>query len=318
MAKTPFTKLAVFSSGLLVLVPLGVVAAVRLQADDAAPAPQDTASAPRSRGENASSFLGVVIPEEALELTPPIAGRLRSVHVKVGDSVSEDSVLAELDTRALQQDLATAQAAFQSARADQQAAELSLAQAKERLARREDPKQLLLGALSEEELATARHEHRLAGARLEVLRAKAEEQGTRVARLQQDIAETQLRAPFSGVVSGRFMDPGARAEPGKVILQLLRRGKTQVRFAIPEHEVQHVSQGQFVQVKVPEQGQSFTGRVVSLAPEVDTASRMVFALAELDAPAPHSPLLSGAVVRVLVLPAVAQRPQEKHRPGLPP
>ena len=127
-----------------------------------------------------------------------------------------------------------------------------------------------------------------------------QEQLARVEQMQQRLADATLTAPFAGMVAARYLDPGSLTSPSRPILRLLGAGEQKVRFAIPENEVHKVSLGLPVQVRLLPRDTVLTGTVESIAPEVDAASRMIFALARLDAAPEPAAVPSGLVVRVLV------------------
>ncbi|WP_158502234.1 efflux RND transporter periplasmic adaptor subunit [Vitiosangium sp. GDMCC 1.1324] len=288
--------------GLVLLACVGGLAALRekpLVATGATRPPPPAGQGERSglrAGPTERGFLGVVTSDESVDLATRFEGRVESVRVQVGSEVHKGDVVATLDAKTRQQALAIAEAELLSRKAEQQMAELSLEEAGEKLKRREAPGQLSTGAISEEELSAARYEHRMASAKLEMTRSQVREREARVAQLRQEVEETTLRAPFDGVVAGRFAHPGALVQAGQAIVHLLHRGTPQVRFAIPAAQEHHLSVGSPVRVEVPERGVVLGGRVAQVAPEVDVASLMIFALAELEAQG--TPLPAGTVVRV--------------------
>lgn len=230
-----------------------------------------------------AGWLGVLIAEESMDLAPLLDGRVESVKVRVGSVVHQGEVLVKLDAKSLQEDLAIAEAELQSSKAELEVAQVQLEQAQERLRRRDSPEQVKLQALSEEELSAARYEQRTNTAKLEMARARVQENDLRVAQLRQKVEETSLRAPFDGVVAARYVHPSALVRSGQPVLHLMRRGKPQVRFAIPDQELgARLAVGQPVRVEVAERGLTLEGRVAQVSPEVDVATRMVFALADLE------------------------------------
>jgi len=246
-------------------------------------------------------WLGVVIAEESLDVAARVEGRVESVKVQVGSRVRQGDVLMTLDAHSLRADLEMAEAGLLSSKAEKDLAALALEQASERLRRRQTPEQVKLQAVSEEELSAARYEQSTAAAKLAVAQAKVAEQEARVNQMRQQLAETSLRAPFDGVVAGRFVHPGALARPGLALLHLLRQGKPQVRFAIPEGEARSVAVGQAVEVGVTVRGQALAGQVTQLSPEVEVNTLMVFALANVVLPEGVE-LPAGTEVRVRVPP----------------
>jgi RND family efflux transporter MFP subunit len=244
-------------------------------------------------------WLGVVVAEASVELATRVEGRVESVRVRVGDPVKQGDVVATLEARSAQQELAVAEAELLSKRAELRVVALSLEEARERLKRRSAPGPLTTGAISEEELSTARYEERMAVAKLEIARTQVLQHEARVAQFRQRVTEASIRAPFEGVVASRYVHPGALLQVGQPVVHLLRKGALQVRFAIPSSQVRQVEVGQGLVLEVMEQDRQLKGHVTQLAPEVDVAARMVFAMAEVDgADATHVP--AGTVVRVRV------------------
>jgi RND family efflux transporter MFP subunit len=245
----------------------------------------------------------VIIAEQALDVATRLDARVENVRVQVGSTVRQGDVLVTLDARGLKEELAIAEAGLLSSKAEKELASLSLEQARERLQRREAPEQLKLQAISQEELSAARYEQGTATAKLAVAQAKVKEQEARVNQLRQQAADTLLRAPFEGVVAGRFVHAGALARAGQPLIHLLRKGKTQVRFAVPAAESRSLAIGQAVEVTVTGGGQKLSGQIAQLAPEVDVSTLMVFGLANVELKEDTSAPV-GTAVRVRVPPAM--------------
>jgi RND family efflux transporter MFP subunit len=232
-----------------------------------------------------------------VDVSSRFESRLVALDVEVGDSVREGQVLARLDTRSLQQELAAARASLQGVRAEAQAAALALSEAREKKGRYSSPRALELGVYSQEELATVRYQERTAAARLESARAQILERQAQVAELQQNLEDATLVAPFDGVVASRRVDPGARIAPGEPVLRLLGTGGWKVRFALPEDAARELQTGAPVEVNVLPRALTLGGTVESISPEVDAAARLVFATATFDQPPPDE-VSSGLVVHV--------------------
>jgi RND family efflux transporter MFP subunit len=259
------------------------------------PVPASVSGAPRSGAP--SSFLGVVIPHDSVDLSSKFEGRLERLEVDVGDRVQQGEVLARLDVRPLEQDLAAARANLQGSRAEEQAAGLLLAEAREKKGRYFTPRSLELGVYSQEELAKIRYEESTALARLEAARARSREQLARVVDLEQSVGEAVLVAPFAGVVATRPVSPGARIAAGQPILRLLGTGGRKIRFAVPEEQARQFEPGSPLRLSIDQPGLTLAGHVESIAPEVDVAARMVFAVAAFEAPPPET-VATGMVAHV--------------------
>ena len=281
------------SSGLAVAAPASTAHTPSVEAP--LPVPASVSGAPRSGAP--SSFLGVVIPHDSVDLSSKFEGRLERLEVDVGDRVQQGEVLARLDVRPLEQDLAAARANLQGSRAEEQAAGLLLAEAREKKGRYFTPRSLELGVYSQEELAKIRYEESTALARLEAARARSREQLARVVDLEQSVGEAVLVAPFAGVVATRPVSPGARIAAGQPILRLLGTGGRKIRFAVPEEQARQFEPGSPLRLSIDQPGLTLAGHVESIAPEVDVAARMVFAVAAFEAPPPET-VATGMVAHV--------------------
>ena len=202
-----------------------------------------------------------------------------------------------LDVRQMQQDLAAARATLQSSRADEQAAEVALAEAREKKGRYFTPRSLQLGVYSQEELATIRYQESTASARQQAAQARTREQQARVVQLEQNVSEAALVAPFDGVVANHPVSAGARVAAGQPILRLLGTGGRKIRFAVPEDQARQLEAGTPLRLSVDQPGLTVAGRVESIAPEVDAAARMVFAVASFEEPPPEN-VATGMVAHV--------------------
>jgi RND family efflux transporter MFP subunit len=264
------------------------------------PVPATDTGAPRTGAP--TSFLGVVIPHDSVDLSSKFEGRLDHLEVDIGDRVQQGAVLARLDVRPLEQELAAARANLQGSRAEEQAAGLLLAEAREKKGRYFTPRSIELGVYSQEELAKIRYEESTALARLEAARARTREQQARVVDLEQNVSEAVLVAPFDGVVATRPVSPGARIAAGQPILRLLGTGGRKIRFAVPEDQARQLESGAPLRLSIDQPGITLAGRVESIAPEVDAAARMVFAVAVFNEPPPDT-VSTGMVAHVQQGPA---------------
>ncbi|EPX64740.1 hypothetical protein D187_000162 [Cystobacter fuscus DSM 2262] len=242
-------------------------------------------------------FLGVIIPSASVEIVSRTEGQVEAIEVQVGARVQAGAPLVRLDLHPLRKELAIAQAALQTARAQEQLAQVALSEARDRTQRYAHPKLVSLQAMPEEEIAAAGFQEKSAAAKLQSAQAQVQEQVARVEQIQQRISDAVIKAPFDGVIAERYLDPGAQTSPSRPILRLLGAGGLRVRFAIPEDEPRGVAPGAPIQVRLPREGPPLTGRVENVAPEVDSASRMIIALARLDVP-PGADVPAGLVVRV--------------------
>ena len=240
-------------------------------------------------------MMGVVMPQQAVEMTAQTEGRLERLLVKEGDHVPAGAVLGSLALKELQNQEAVAIAALAAARAEEQRAGVVAEEKQDWLRRSEQP---AAGVLPEREIEEARYAHKMALADLEAARARTQQRQAELTQLRTRLSEGQLRMPFDGVVTARYLSVGAMVRSGTSILRVIQDSGPLVRFAIPEAHSREVSVGAPVLITLPEGGEPLRARVDNISPEVDAASRMIFATATLEPTPQGVPLAVGKVIRV--------------------
>jgi RND family efflux transporter MFP subunit len=253
--------------------------------EEAAPAPRATEG----------GMLGVILARASVDVGAPAEGRLSAVEVRLGDHVRAGGRIARLDLPSARSELEVAEASARSAEIEIDRTRIELADAEERLTRRQA---LSTQALTTgEDLAAARYQAKLAQVRVDAAVGRLREQRARAEQLRQENAEAEIRAPFDGIVAVRYADPGARVGRGQPIVRLIAASERFVRFAVPEEQAAELAVGQ--PVRVAASRLELTGRVEKIAPEIDAASRMVFVEAGLEESAGAlGPMLSGEIARV--------------------
>jgi membrane fusion protein (multidrug efflux system)/multidrug efflux system membrane fusion protein len=242
----------------------------------------------------------VVLATEAVELSAPFDGQLARLRVQPGDRMPAGAVLGSMALEPLRSEEQMEQALLEQAEAALHQAELEAGEASERLQRYQ---QSPPGALSGDELSTARYQEKIALAQVASARAGVRERRAALTRTRQRLVEAELRAPFDCVVAMRYLDPGVRLQAGMPVLRLIQAGTFRVRFALPEARSGLLPAGQPVSLFLPALGKTLPGRLESISPEVDASSRMVFATATLLAP--NEAVRAGMVARVSLGPALS-------------
>lgn len=243
-------------------------------------------------------FLGVVVPRETVEVSADLSGRLDAVEVRVGERVEAEQPLARIDVEPLRQELSAAEASLGAARAEIERREIELSEAERRRQRRERVPE----SFSREELEASVLEHETALAAHEGAKARLAEQRARVERLRELLRSAVLRAPFRGTVALRYLDPGATVAPGTPVVRLIAADQLFVRFAVPAERASEIEEGSRVEIAIEGVENQVTATVDQVAPEIDTASGMVFLEARLDE-VPTGSIRSGVAARVSLPPA---------------
>ena len=212
---------------------------------------------------------GPVSAWEEMQLGVEVSGvRVTRLNVDVGQSVTAGQVLLELDARTLDSELAQARAALNEAEAGAALAQANLRRS-EALVRDK-----LVSAASVDELRAARSQ---AIARQATARAMRD-----TAQLRRDFAT--LRAPDSGVISKRLVQPGQVVAAGTPLLYLIRDNRLEWRAELADSELARVQVGDIV--SITQAGTRIDGRVRAVSPGVDAATRTGTLYADLPDPGP--------------------------------
>jgi membrane fusion protein (multidrug efflux system) len=221
-----------------------------------------------------------------------VAGRVAEVAVAEHQEVRAGQLLVQLDpadyeTRVerAQADLAAArnrmeaaEAAAASAEADQKAAEVELWRTGRELERARSL--LARGAASQQQLDETQAAHEAARARVRALglradseravlgsRAPLEQARAALAQARLDLAHTEIRAPFDGVVGRKNVEPGAIVAPGQPLLSLTASGESWVMANFKETQLRRIRIGDAAEVRLDAfPGFVWRGHVDSFSP----------------------------------------------------
>lgn len=243
-------------------------------------------------------FVGVLFTHLEVDLAPKIQGVLANVYVELGDRFEAHDLIASLEVEVVRQEVVIAEAALRASQAEHQKSEALLLEA---IARREK-RELSLGDFATEEVYDAVLSEKVAVAQVEVSRSRVDQEKARVAILKRQMEDSNIKAPFAGAVAIRYRGPGSIVAPGVPIVRLISTEDLWVRIAVPESQSDKLKMGVEISIRNDELDIETTGVIKNIAPEVDSATRMVIAEAELDKRAQRmSRLRPGMVVGVTLV-----------------
>jgi RND family efflux transporter MFP subunit len=250
---------------------------------------------------------GTLLPWEEIDVFARTSGYVRDVRVDRGSVVKAGDTLLTLEAPEMVADLEAARARLAEAQAEiprtQAEAALAVLLAT-RLARvqKESPEGVPVHTVDE-----ARVKATVAGRLVGVARARARTMEAALARAQAVCDLMQVLAPFPGVVTDRWIHPGAFVPlPGTArtdnarLLHLANTSRLRLAAAVPEVESRWVKAGtplKFSADVVP--GRVFSATVSRVAGVLDPGSRVLTIEADVDNPAGTLP--AGAFARVELL-----------------
>lgn len=200
-----------------------------------------TVQAEKGALEILSRQIGEIQPSVKADVAARITGYILTFSKREGDKVEKGEILATLDDRELSDRAAAMDAEIIGAK--QKLAGAKSAYETQRSVTERDKKLFDMGGISKEALERSRSTLENAGALMNALAAsvKGLEKSTSAARLQTDYA--RVKAPFSGVITRRVMEPGDLAVPGKAILTLEQTEPVKVVVQIPQELMGKISKG---------------------------------------------------------------------------
>jgi RND family efflux transporter MFP subunit len=211
---------------------------------------------------------GTVRADSDIVLYAKVTGYLKTLLKDRGDKVRAGEVVATLEIPEMGPEIEHAQAAF----------EIEEATLKRLLEVREIEK----SAITDQDVDLARAKRQMAKATLK--------------KLETLLAYTELRAPFDGYVTERYVDVGAFIQQGK-IMALVDAAKVRVVVDIPESEVRFATPGTQSEITVDSlPGRNVLATVSRSAGAVDPLMRTL--RVEIDVPNRDLSILPGMFVRV--------------------
>jgi membrane fusion protein (multidrug efflux system) len=211
---------------------------------------------------------GTLLAEEGIELQPETNGKIAAIHFREGSPVRKGDLLVKLNDADLR-------------------ATLSRAKFRKELAmlREKRISQLLKqGVARQEEYDTALNELNVQDAEIELSQAQ--------------LAKTEIRAPFDGVIGLRFVSEGAFVNATTRIATLQRIDRLKVDFSVAEKYAARVRLGSPIRFTIAGGDREFGGEIYAFDPRIEAGTRTV--LIRALCPNPHGRLLPGAFANVAV------------------
>lgn len=185
-------------------------------------------------------------------------GMVTAVLVEAGDYVRAGQVLARLDRAVQAQQVNQLQAAVVQARADAALAQAELNRAQALVAR---------GFISKADIDRRTATRDGANARVNVAIAQLREAQARLARLD-------VRAPNSGLVLERSVEPGQVVSPASgALFRVAENGAMEMRGRVAEQDMPSLTVGQKATVQLVGSPRQFEGDIWLLEPVIDPQSR---------------------------------------------
>lgn len=203
---------------------------------------------------------GSIAPFVQATLKSKVGGEVEQLRLREGQDVREGDVIARVDTRNLRAQYDREAAAVEKARADLDLARLNRDKNRTLL----EQKFISRNTFEQTESAYASS----------VASFKLAEAQARVAKINLD--DAVVRAPFSGTISKRLVQPGEKVSPDSAIVSMVDLKQMVLEAAVPAAEIPSVSVGQKARFRVGGFGdRTFEGEVQRINPITADGSRAI-------------------------------------------
>jgi len=253
--------------------------------------------------EDIATFTGQIEAGDEVKIVSKISGKVKEVNFEVGDYVKEGEPLVILETEELYDQLSQAEAALATAKANLAANEAGtlpqqLEQAKsafeqaeanylnvkadyERMKALYEADAISKQAFDSMELKykvaksqyeSAKEQLRLTEERLpkniEALRAQVAQAQAQVELIKTNIKNSVIKAPISGLVSSKQINPGEMCQAGAALGSIVNIDKVKVVIDVPEEDINKIKEGQETTVNIDALGDEgkIKGKISIISP----------------------------------------------------
>ncbi len=249
--------------------------------------------------------------QREIDIAARAEGVVMAVQVEEGDAVAKGRILCSLDDRELRIDLALAEQRLAQTKIQLESAKIRREQTATQIRNKQvelDRNELALaeGLLAESEVAVERHqiedllhERRVTESTVRESEHRITELEAEIRKVQLQIDQTAITAPFAGRITERTVELGQTVRPTDTLFKL---GAFSTLFAdvhLAEHDSRLVRAGQPVEYQLgPADDEQAVGVVERISPVVDEETGTVKVTASLRPP--NSAFRPGAFVRVQI------------------
>jgi membrane fusion protein (multidrug efflux system) len=188
---------------------------------------------------------GTILPDEEVELSFETSGKIVGINFTEGTRVKKGDLLAKMNDRQLQ-------------------AQLLKLQAQKKLT---EEKEFRQRSLLEKD-AISRESYDQIATELQEFEAD-------ILLVQARIAETELRAPFNGIIGLRLLSEGSYATPSTKIVRLVKISPLKIEFSIPERYAGELKPGFPIEFRIDGNNNVFKASVYAVDPKVDVNTRSI-------------------------------------------
>lgn len=209
-----------------------------------------TIATPQQNTSNIFETSGTVSATNTATIKTRLGGFVDKVHVKIGDKVSKGQQLIAINSSDLQAKLTQANSAIATAQIAFDIAEKDKARHQKLLEQQ---------SISLKEYENVSLQYQAAVSQL----TAAKEMATEV---KANLSYLQIRAPFSGVVTAKYIQKGDLASPGVPLLALEGGKGFEIRTQIPSAKINDIQRNDKVSIFISDLNKTYQGVISEVSP----------------------------------------------------
>lgn len=221
--------------------------------------PENIAVAASDTLSSGPSISGTLAADREARLRAEVAGAVLQTFADAGQRVSAGTVLARIDDSAVRDAAISARSAVTQATVAAQQAERELQRARSLSS---------AGAIAERDVEGAERANLSAQAGLADAKA-------RLSSAEKNLRNTQVRAPFSGIVAEKSVSPGDIVAPGAAMFTVIDPRSLRVEASVPAVALGEIRVGAPVIFTVNGADRELTGKITRVAPMVNAQTKQV-------------------------------------------
>lgn len=319
-----YLKLLIFFLIIAILAGLGFRYYLQTQADTAAR--PNLATVETGTIEEVVTAQGTLEPKEYVDVGAQVSGQLENLAVDIGDEVTAGQLIAEIDAKVFESQVAADEARLKTMQAQKAQTEAEIRQAQQKLDR--NTKLIASNAISREILEDSQTALDIANARLLSLDAQIEEAESTLEGNKASLNYTKIYAPINGTIVSLSAKEGQTLNANQttpIIVQIAQLGTMTVKAQVAEADINKIDPGMNIYfTTLGSQGRRWEGTVRQVLPTPEIVNDVVLYNVLIDVENADGKLMSGMTTQVFfvlgraenvpVIPAGALVKRAKDKP----
>ncbi len=263
-------KKILFGAPALLIACTGCTHNPQVRPDQTAPIRAEVINASASSSRSTIDLTGIIAARQLADISSQVLAPISAVEVREGDTVRKGQVLVRLSSVPLDAAVEQAQAELRAAKQQEDAAK-----AQKNLAAATYARYAILNqrhSVTPQEFDQVKTQLDAADAQRQAAAAQSAAAEADARQSQATSAFTVLRAPFSGIVTKKYVDAGAMASPGIPLLQIEDATDHEADIQINETDLHNIHLGEPVQVEVNGSQSPITGKLREIVPSGDATA----------------------------------------------